>query len=221
MEPAPVSDVQEAIVADVTRAARTEGSRISEISAKLGVEPRRTGRSPKRLSMEEAIRIVSVRRLQEVGVSLDGAVAALKQVSFETLKEVLGSDEPRFLAIAPDGEVSVCDVNGLAEFTITREGIRNLRIVNLRTVVEDVFAAMIERNEAAEAERAARSRVSRYTAGKGETGIYLHSDFRLAIFKDGKGMAFQLDPTIARELGQHLIRVADAAETPPTNEVVN
>jgi hypothetical protein len=216
-----VSEIQEAIVADVTRAAKTEGSRISEISSKLGVQPRRTGRAPKRLSMEEAIRIVSVRRLQEVGVSLDAAVEAVKQVSFETLKEVLGSDEPKFLAIAPDGEVSVCDVRELAELTVTREGIRNLRIVNLRTVVEDVFAAMIERNEAAEAERAARSRVSAYTAGKGETGIYLHSDFRLAIFRDGKGMAFQLDPTIARELGQHLIRVADAVEAPAKPEEIN
>lgn len=217
-----MSDVQEAIVvADAVRAAGTEASRISEISAKLGVQPRRTGRNPKRLSMEQAIRIVSVRRLQEVGVPLDAAVDAIQRVSFETLKEVLGSDEPRFLAIAPDGEVSVCDVNGLAEFTVTREGIRHLRILNLRTVIEDVLAAMIERNEAAEAERAARSRVTPYTAGKGETGIYLHSDFRLAIFKDGKGHAFQLDPTIARELGQHLIRVADAVEAPPTNEVVN
>ena len=72
-----MEDCQQAIVADVIRAAGTEAARISEISARLGIERKRTGCTLKELSAEDAIRVLAVRRLQEVGVALGAAAVVL------------------------------------------------------------------------------------------------------------------------------------------------
>jgi hypothetical protein len=141
-----VEDCQQAIiVADVIRAAGTEAARISKVSARLGIERKRTGCTPKELSAEDAIRVLAVRRLQEVGVALGAAIDAVKVVSFEALKEIILTDEQRWIAVAPDDAVSVCSVDGLTELAVSRSGIKNLRIVNLRMAIRDIFSAQLER----------------------------------------------------------------------------
>lgn len=121
--------------------------------------------------------------------------------------------------VANDGLVEVCDAEQVVDFA-GRRGVENLRFVSLTQAIRDVFEAQMERI-AAEAEGAGRSRVTDYTAGKQETGIFLTSSFRLAVFRDGKGLAFQLDPATARDLARHLLRVASQAEAPARPEDMN
>ncbi|MGZ8408672.1 MAG: hypothetical protein ACXWVS_01895, partial [Hyphomicrobium sp.] len=128
---------QEAVfVADVIRAAGMEPARVSEAARALGVRSASKGTYRKQLTVEDAVRIVATRRLQEVGVTFAAAIEAVRQVSFEVLKDIIISDEQRFLVVAPDGRVSVCNVSQLAELAVAGGGIRNLQLINLRTVIE-------------------------------------------------------------------------------------
>jgi hypothetical protein len=85
-------------------------------------------------------------------------------------------------------------------------------------VIEDLLVARLERLDA---QKADGSLVQAYTAGARQTGIHLHRSLRLALFKNGQGLAIQLTPGMARDLARQLERVADAAEAPAKPEDIH
>lgn len=212
------------ITADLTAAAAVPGSRISEAAAALGINGGRhkQGIRHKEFTVEDAIRILAVKRLQAVGLALGKAANAVKEISFEKLKQIIIDEEQgqEHWLVVGDDVLEVANAERVVEIAKRRGGVRDLRIVNVTQCARDVVEAQAER-VAAEAERAAGTLVTAYTAGQGETGIQLHGSLRLAIFHDGHGLAFQLTPATARDLARHLLKVADQAEAPARPEDVN
>jgi hypothetical protein len=211
------------ITADLLRATGADPSRISNIASALGIRSRRARQGPNmlRTTTENAVRIVIVRRLQELGLPLNDALAAVKHVTTEDLHAIIVSNAQVWLITAPEG-TSICDADGMLAIAAATDGsYRGLRIVNIHQAIRDILAAQLERAESEAEQEATGSKVFHYTAPRGTSGVTLHGTLRLAVFKNGRGHAIQLSPDQARSLAAKLLSVADAAEADPRPEDIH
>lgn len=83
------------ITADLMSVTAAPASRISEAAMALGLDNRRHRQDARRkeFTAEDCIRIVAVKRLQAAGLPLGKAANAVKQVSFDVLKQTILDEE--------------------------------------------------------------------------------------------------------------------------------
>jgi hypothetical protein len=205
-------------------AASIPNSRVSQIASGLAIRGRRSkGRSnAAAFTVEEAARIILTRRLQELGVLLGAAVDAVQKVSFDDFKRVIVTDAPEWLVVFQDGHAEVCDGSRMLDLAEGRGGVlTGLRIANIHTVLKDIFVARLERLHAMKKTAETESIVAGCSASPGTTGITLHGDLRVSIYRRGKGLRVQLTPEMARNFARQLEATADALEAGPPAEAIN
>jgi hypothetical protein len=223
------------LVADLTAACGVPQSRISETCSALGIASK--GRRLMKLTIADGIKVAIVRELAAAGLSTATAAHIARQIREADLADIIAHERRMWLLVRrdPTGQsefaFTLADLKEATEIIANEpddvvaqvtagEQPRNIRIVDLYKVIRAVLTARLER-VAAEDKRAAESRVTAYSAAKGASGIQLHRSLKLAVFKNGRGHAIQLDPAMARELAGNLLRLADEAEAPPKPEDIN
>jgi hypothetical protein len=217
-------DDQNFTTADLMTVADVPNSRVSEISRTLGIRGRasRGGSAPSQYTVEQAVLIVTVRHLQQLGMSVVDAAKAVRRVTHQDLKRIIISDAPEWLVVFADGHAEVCDGSRMLDLAEGRGGVlTGLRIVNIHSVLKDVFTARLERLNAMEQARDSESIVGTCSASPGTTGITLHGDLRVSIYHRGRGLQVRLTPEMARNFARQLEATADALEAKPAAEVVN
>lgn len=211
--------------ADLMTVADVPNSRVSEISRTLGIRgrPCRGGSAPSQYTVEQAVLIVLVRQMQQLGMSVVDAAKAVRKVTHEDLKRIIITDAPEWLVVFADGRAEVCDGSRMLDLAEGRGGVlTGLRIANIHTVLKDIFVARLERLNAMQQATESESIVAGCSASPGTTGITLHGDLRVSIYHRGKGLQVRLTPEMARNFARQLEATADALlEAKPAAEAIN
>lgn len=208
-----MAEERDILTKDIKAAADIPASRLSEITRELAIESRasRGGASLSRFTVQDAVSIVLVRRMQTLGLPLAEAAKAVRVVTSKHLSHIILTDAPTWLVVG-DGHAEVADAERVMAIAEGRgDGLEGLRLVRIDAVLRDVFAAKLQREKAMADEREAE-RVSEVRLPDPTSGSFLLRDLRLSIVRQGKGLAVRLDPEQARALARELWALAEEQE---------
>lgn len=208
-----MAEQNDILTADIKAAAGIPASRLSEIVGKLGIQARSTrgGAVLSRFSVEDAARIVCVRRLQSLGLGVAKAAKAVRAIRHEDFKKIILTDAATWLVVS-DNHAEVANAEQMLELAQSRGGnFQGLRLIRIDLVLRDIFEAKLQREQAMLDQQEAQ-KVTPIRLPDGITGAFLGRDLSLTISRDGVGYRLQLDAEQARSLSRELWALAEAKE---------
>lgn len=121
---------------------------ISRAASAVDARPvKGAGRAAGRYSLADSARILISRWLVEAGCvrRAEDAVAAALVVSDDVLREIIATDEPRWLVCRADAVPQVVDAAGLSE--VLADGRRPVALLNIASLLRCIFEAAAQKEQ--------------------------------------------------------------------------